>query len=314
MDNCCVMGLDSLHEEAHGCVLTIGNFDSVHLGHQRILMNCRMLARQERAKVVVLTFVPLPEFVLRPHSAPPNIMPPEVNCELLLKAGADLVITEQIDAAFLAMTPEQFVDEIIMKRFAPKHIVEGQDFFFGRSRMGNIKTLDQFGMHRGFVTHVVEPVTLMFRGGQRRVSSTLIRELILAGEIDGANDCLGRKFTMHGCVVHGLGKGREIDFPTVNLDCTGQICPGDGVYAGKARIGEREYVSAISIGTRPTLRPGSRERAVEAFLIDASGDFYGSDMTLELHKRLRKQQKFANMEELKRQIADDVEQVRQMVR
>jgi len=314
MDERCIQGLDSLPSAARGCVLTIGNFDGVHVGHQRILMHCRMLARQEQCAIAALTFDPPPEFVLHPRQSPPLIMPPCENCRLLLKAGADLVVTARTTPEFLELAPQQFIDRIVIERFAPRHIVEGQDFFFGRARMGSVETLHHAGAEGGFVTHVMEPVTLMFGQGQRRVSSTLIRELIAEGDVSAANDCLGRKFTLYGTTVAGEGQGRLLDFPTVNLDPGPQVSPGGGVYAGKARIDDKTFIAAVSVGTKPTLHPDLRKIVIEAFLLDAAGDFYGKRVELAFHARLRNQRKFAGVDDLKRQIELDVQMVREMVR
>jgi riboflavin kinase/FMN adenylyltransferase len=301
--------LNSLPPEVRGGVLTIGNFDGVHLGHQRILMQCRMLARRERARVVAMTFSPLPEFVLRPDEAPPLLAPPQENCRLLLSGGADHVVVVRPDRQFLELSARQFIDRVILDRFAPKHVVEGQDFFFGRGRMGNIETLQSIAAAH-FVTHVVDAVTLMFRGGQRRVSSTLIRELVRDGDVEAAADCLGRKFALSGTVVAGQARGRLLGYPTINLQPDPQVLPGDGVYAGSAVIDSRTYLAAISVGVNPTLHPGSRTRVFEAFLLDAQGDFYGSSVRLEFHRRLRDQQRFADERALVEQIARDVAAVR----
>jgi riboflavin kinase/FMN adenylyltransferase len=305
--------LDSLPGEARGGVLTIGNFDGVHLGHQRILMQCRMLARQERLPVSVLTFDPPPDFVLRPAEAPPLLAPGLHNWSTLLRHGADHVVVIKPDQTFLDLPAKQFIEKVIVGRFAPRHVVEGQDFFFGRGRMGSISTLQAAQAASGFATHVVDSVTLMFRGGQRRVSSTLIRELVRDGDVEAAADCLGRKFELWGTVVAGEARGRLLGYPTINLEPQPQVQPGEGVYAGLARIGGDVFAAAISVGTNPTLHPDSRKRVVEAFLLDAEGDFYGKEVVIEFHRRLRDQQRFATERQLVEQIAGDVAVVREVL-
>jgi riboflavin kinase/FMN adenylyltransferase len=313
METCCLEGLESAPPRARGCVLTIGNFDGVHIGHQRILLQCRLLARQEQAPVVAVTFDPPPQYVLRPEAAPPLLASRDENCRLLCRHGADMVLTIKTDLAFLQLTAAEFIENVLA-RLAPRHIVEGQDFFFGRGRIGSVETLIRMGHDRGFETHVVDSVTLMFRQGERRVSSSLIRELIADGDVEDAALCLGRPHAMRGAVVTGAAQGRLMDYPTINLDPRAGLAPGDGVYGGKATIDDRTYVAAISVGPRPTLHPQSRQRVVEAFLLDAAGDFYGRVATLTFVKRIRGQRRFESVEALKEQIGRDIEAIRQAVK
>jgi riboflavin kinase/FMN adenylyltransferase len=305
-------GLDSLPEAVRGCVLTIGNFDGVHVGHQRILRRARDVATAENLPVVALTFDPPPEVALGLVTAPQTLTPAEVKCRLLLEAGADWVVTASADRAMLELTADDFVRGLLLPLFAPRHIVEGQDFLYGRQRGGNVSTLIAEGIEAGFVVHVVDPVMLRVGGDDVRVSSTFIRRLLLEGRVEDARHCLGRPFAMRGEIVKGDGRGRALEFPTANLNASGLICPGDGVYAGAARIEPREYPAAISIGSKPTF--AGAERTVEAFLLDASGDLYSRAMELSFLSRLRSQERFPSAEALKAQIARDVERVRELAR
>ncbi len=313
MDKLIVTSLDAVPGWARDCVLTIGNFDGVHLGHQRILLNCRSLAAQENLPVVVITFDPLPEAILYPlQPAPRLIVPSRQNCLLLLRGGANLVAVVTTTPELLATEAHEFLEEVIFTHFVPRHIVEGTNFFFGRGRAGSVVTLENVGARKGCSVTIVEPVVVRLGDTQRRVSSTLIRELIADGKIDDANFCLGRPFALCGRVVKGEGRGRTLEFPTANLQSQGQVIPGDGVYAGKARIGERGYFAAISVGRKTTFGRGI-DRAVEAHLLDADGDFAGQDMALTFIKHLREQRTFSNPKELAAQIARDVEEVRQLL-
>jgi riboflavin kinase/FMN adenylyltransferase len=306
-----VKGLDSIPPEARGGVLTIGNFDGVHMGHQRILLNCRAEAG-EGVPVVVVTFDPLPEAVLLPkEDVPPLIYPVDQNSQLLLRHGADVVAVATTTRELLALTPREFVEQTIVRHLQPRHVVEGANFFFGRGRTGDVTTLAQLGAEHGFDVTVVDPVVLSLPEGQRRVSSTLIRELILEGRIEDANYCLARDFTFRGQVVSGEGRGRLLEFPTANLEVFGQVVPADGVYAGRAEIDGANYIAAVSIGNKPTFAPAPR--TIEAFLIDAQGDFYGRTMALTIKHRLREQRKFDNAESLRQQIARDVEKIRKLL-
>ncbi len=307
-----VKGLESIPPEARGGVLTIGNFDGVHLGHQRILLNCRTAAGEGGPPVVVVTFDPLPEAVLHPEAnVPPLIYPVEQNGQWLLRHGADVVAVVATTREVLSLTPREFVEQIIVRHARPRHVVEGSNFFFGHGRAGDVTTLQQLGAEHGFDVTVVDPVVLSLPEGQRRVSSTLIRELILDGRIEDANYCLARDFTLCGQVVAGEGRGKLLEFPTANLHVSGQVIPADGVYAGRAEIDGAACIAAVSIGHKPTFT--SAPRAVEAFLIDARGDFYGRAMALTFMHRLRDQRKFEDVESLKQQIARDVENVRKLL-
>jgi riboflavin kinase/FMN adenylyltransferase len=300
-------------------VLTVGNFDGVHLGHQRILATARGLADAHGAAVVVLTFDPPPDLVIRPDDPPRRITPHAERCRLLRAAGADWVVTLKSEPALLDMGPDEFVQDIVLGRLAPAHVVEGQDFFFGRRRRGTVRTLEDWGRRAGFGVHVVEAVALDFPEGPARISSSLIRRLVAAGRIADANRCLGREFALFGKVVPGQGQGRVLAFPTANIDPTEQVIPADGIYAGRAAVGNLHTAAAISIGNKPTLGP-ILASVVEAFLLelelklDTGADFYGQEMTLSFVARLRDQQKFASVDELRDQIAKDVKRVRQLCR
>ena len=308
----CITGLDKVPPEAMGGVLTLGNFDGVHLGHQSILASARALADAEEMPVVALTFDPPPDLVLRPDDQPRRITLPGRKAALLCDCGADYVVTARTDMALLALSPEKFVREILVRHFAPKHIVEGNNFFYGRRRAGDIRTLRDSGVDCGFTVHLAESVVADFGDGPVQISSTLIRGMLLQGRIEPAGRALGRRFEICGTVVEGMGRGREMNYPTANIDPGQQITPGDGVYAGVAIVDECEYPAAISIGDQPTF--GDAGRTIEAFLLDVEGCFYGKAMRLGFRARLRDQARFASPEELIDQMRKDVERVREIVR
>jgi len=302
--------LDDLPADLRGGVVTIGNFDGVHLGHRRIVQAARALGDSCHAPVVAVTFEPPPDRVLRPADPPMRLTPPVVKAALLREAGADGVVTARVDAAFLALTAEEFVQRILVEKLAARHVVEGPDFSFGRRRAGNVEFLRQAGASAGFEVRVVEPATVELAGGPQRIASTLIRRRLAAGDVEEAARCLGRPFALFGRVVHGEGRGTSMGYPTVNLGAVDQILPAEGVYAGRALVGGRPHLAGISVGRRPTL--GESPLAVEAFLLDARGDFYGQDLTLSFVRRLRGQQRFASVDALREQIARDVQRVREL--
>lgn len=302
------MGLQNVPAELAGCVLSIGNFDGVHLGHQRLIERARALADQAGAAAVAMTFDPTPDLVLRPADQPQRLATLDERCRLLHQAGAHVVVVARPDQAFLAQSADQFIQSVIRDRFAPRRMVEGPDFCFGRGRQGNIQALQQAQLS----VEVVESRTIDIHGQTQRISSTLIRRLLLAGAVEDAARCLGRAYCLTGHVVRGQGRGRVLSFPTANLDCPQQVIPADGIYAGLASIEGPPVAAAISIGVNPTVGPVPR--TVEAFLLEGSGEYYGRQMRLQFVGRLRDQRKFETVEALREQIAKDVQHVRQLIR
>lgn len=312
MDNRCIQGIDSVPPAARGCVLTIGNFDGVHVGHRRIIEMARGLSGGQSA-VVAMTFDPPPDLVLRPADAPLRVVPQAVKCRLLLAAGCDYVVTVPANTETLSMTPDDFARRIIVDSLAPRHMVEGPNFFFGRKRAGSIETLAEIGLREGFEVHVADPVRTELSDGVQLVSSTLIRRLVSEGRVADAATCLGRSFTLYGRVVRGRGIGRLLDYPTANLRLGDQVIPADGVYAGYADLAGKPCVAAISVGSAPTFCPeAGAQRTVEAFLLNGAGDLYDLDIELSFTHRLREQRRYDSPEALKAQMAKDVEQVRQL--
>ena len=305
--------LDSLPQAVKGCVLTIGNFDGVHVGHRRIIETARKLA--DGGPVVALTFDPPPDRIIRPADAPLRLTPHAVKCGLLVEAGCDYVVTATATTEMLALSPEAFAQRFIVETFAPRHMVEGPNFFFGRARSGNIETLAEIGAREGFEVHVAEPVRIELPGGEELVSSTLIRGLVGQGRVAEAATCLGRPFALCGRVVRGYGRGRQLEYPTANLRLGDQVVPADGVYAGFAEIEGKRLRAAISVGTAPTFRTDTdSRRTVEAHLLSDVGDIYDRDIAVAFLQHLREQRRYDDLGALKAQMARDVEQVRGMIK
>jgi riboflavin kinase/FMN adenylyltransferase len=311
MNSRSITGLENVPDAAKGCVLTVGNFDGVHLGHQSIIASARALADAEGIPVAAMTFDPPPDLVLRPEDPPRRLTLPDRKAELLLESGADYAVTAHADMALLGLTPEDFVSEILVGYFAPKHIVEGNNFFYGRKRAGDVRTLRESGVECGFTVHLAESIVSDFGDGPVLISSTFIRQLLLAGQVEPAGRALGRRFEITGAVVEGAQRGREMNYPTANVDPGPQITPGDGVYAGLAEVDGNQYAAAISIGDQPTFA-GAR-RTIEAFLLDVEACFYDKTMTLGFAARLRDQVKFESSDQLTDQMRKDVERVREIV-
>jgi len=308
-----IEGLERLPPRLRRCVLTVGNFEGVHLGHQAILGKARALADAEAAVLVAMTFDKPTRLVLSPRGDAEPILPREVKHRLLGEAGADVVVVAPASPAFLGTPAEAFVREVVVGRFAARCVVEGADFRFGRGRSGGIETLRELSGEGGYDVIEVAPVTAELPGrGRVRISSSLIRSLLGAGKVAEAAVCLGRPFVLYGRVVGGEGRGRQLQFPTANVAPAAAIVPGDGIYAAWAELGGRRYKAAVSIGNRPTFGPTAR--CIEANLIDTAGDFYGQSIALAFVARLRDQVKFPDADALRAQIAKDVERVRELCR
>jgi riboflavin kinase/FMN adenylyltransferase len=305
-------GLKYVSDGLKGCVLTIGNFDGVHRGHQAIIARAKLLAREAGTLAVAMTFDPPPDLIVRPADPPQRLTPHDLKRELLIEAGADHVVTAITDAQLLAMTPDVFLQEVIGSKFAPRHIVEGVDFHFGRQRSGDVETLRQAAGPLGFEMHVVDPIVVSFDESPLRISSTLIRRLVVGGRIEDAATALGRPYTLVGTIVGGERFGRVLQFPTANLAPAEQVTPADGVYAGEATIDDLTVPAAISIGCKPTTGPSPR--TIEANLIGIDGEFYGHTMRLRFVKFLRDQKTYDDTDALREQIARDVRQTKDVMR
>jgi riboflavin kinase/FMN adenylyltransferase len=291
-------------------VLTIGVFDGVHLGHRRLVETARDIADglSEDARVVVLAFDPPPRAVLDPDGAPPRLTGFEHRADLLLDCGADEVLRLEPSAALLGLSPERFVDEVLMP-LHPAAVVEGPDFRFGVKRAGDVRTLSKLGETRGFSVRVVEPVEVLLNDQSVvAASSSRARWLLERGRVADAGRVLGRAYEMVGEVVRGDQRGRTIGFPTANLQSE-QMPPGDGVYACVATLENGQTIPcAVNVGERPTF--DGVEHRVEAHLIgyDRDGDEpeYGWPLRIAFVSRLRDQVRFGGVEQLTAQLSRDV--------
>ncbi len=298
-------GFEGPHQYRSGFV-SIGNFDGVHRGHQAMLATLMSHARQHGVPAVVLTFEPHPIKLLRPEAAPPSLSTMERKVELLGKCGIDCVIAYPTDRVLLSLTPSEFFQQIIQGELEATGLVEGPNFFFGRDRQGNIDTLREFCESAAMGLEIVPPVEV----DGSLVSSSKIRGLISAGELDRAIALLGHPYRIQGVVTRGEVRGRELGFPTANLVDVPALLPGDGVYAGITRYAGKPYPSAINIGGNPTF--GELARKVEVHLLDFSEDVYGQILAVDVIGRIRGIKTFSGPEELAEQVEADVSQVRKV--
>jgi riboflavin kinase / FMN adenylyltransferase len=290
-----------------GCVLSIGNFDGVHRGHQVILGRLIESAREAGVPAVVLTFEPHPLTLVSPENCPPRLTTADRKAALLGECGVDVVIEYPTDWDLLQLSPEEFFERFVVEEFAARGLVEGPNFNFGRGRSGNVETLRHLCGERGMSLEVVTPAD----DGEEMISSSRIREALTAGHVERAASLLGRSYCLSGTVGDGAGRGRVLGFPTANLQRIETLIPADGVYAGTLSTDTARWPAAIHIGPNPTFQDG--ERKVEAHLLDFSGDLYGQSAELEFLHRVRETRRFADQAELQAQLQTDVARVRELL-
>lgn len=307
--------LEATPRPPEGCVITIGNFDGVHLGHRALIASLEREAERIGAAVALVTFDPHTLEMVRPEKAPQLLTTTARKSELLEETGVDYLTIVTFDAYRARQPAEDFVEEILVDRLHAREVMIGEDFHFGHRARGDIALLERMGKELGFG---VTPVHLV-EGPDGPYSSTLIRRKVAAGEVEDAAAALGRPHEIFGTVVHGDERGRTIGFPTANVVPGSRMCvPAVGVYAGRVRLGSdpdrsRWHDAVINFGVRPTFRaePDSEARpVVEAHLLDFAGDLYGEDVDIGFVARLRDEQRFGGVEELRSQIAADASAAR----
>jgi riboflavin kinase/FMN adenylyltransferase len=302
-----IRGIKSLSEPLPNPVLTLGNFDGVHLGHQAIFEKVIERARAIGGTSVVFTFEPHPLKVLAPERSPRLLNTFHGKMRILEKAGLDVVICAKFTRTFADLNPEEFAREVLHKTIGVREVYVGYDYAFGKGREGSIESLTRMGKTYGFAVGVIEPVRI----DNAVVSSSILRDLISGGKIEEASKLLGRFYTIEGEVVHGAHRGRTIGFPTANLRTANEVLPAFGVYAVHAEVGERRFQGVASIGIRPTFNAGPV--SIEVYLFGFEGDLYGRQMEVQFVKRLRGEEKFSNVDSLVRQIRKDVNKAMQVL-
>lgn len=288
-------------------VVTLGNFDGVHLGHQAIFKQVVARALEDGGTSVAFTFEPHPLKVLAPQRSPRLLSTFREKMEQIEASGMDLVICAKFTPEFASQNPEDFVREVLVGTIGVKDLFVGHDYAFGKDRMGDIAFLRDAGMRHGFGVHVIGPVKVE----GIVVSSTKIRSLIMDGEVCLASKLLGRPYSIEGTVIPGHSRGRDIGFPTANITTPNELPPREGVYAVTILVEGKEYRGAANIGKNPTF--GDDVPSYEVHILDFDGDLYGKFLKMRFLKRVRDEVKFKTVEELKAQIKKDVEKVRSVL-
>jgi riboflavin kinase/FMN adenylyltransferase len=300
-----IRDVSRLSEQLRGGAVTIGNFDGVHRGHACIVSRLIEQARAVGGPAVVFTFEPAPVQILRPREAPPPLTWTERKAQLLGQLGADALIAYPTDEALLSLSAREFFTEIVQRQLAARAVVEGPNFFFGRGRAGDVAVLDRLCTQSEVRLEIVSPL----QDDGQIISSSRIRALVAAGDVAAAARLLTQPYRIRGMVIHGAGRGAKIGFPTANVDAIDTLLPKPGVYAGRAYLDDHVGPTAVNIGPNPTF--GERSLKVEAHLIGFSGAIYGSPIEVDFLSRVRDIHPFGSVEQLKQQLARDVEQVEQ---
>lgn len=304
-------------------VLSIGNFDGVHLGHRQILTASRQTAAKRQKQLLVMTFEPHPLAVLFPEKAPGILTPLPLKEHLLAESGVDYLFVSKSTPELLSLSAEDFVRRFLIENIKPALVVEGRSFNFGAGRSGSIQTLQSFGTENGFEVSVIQAKEVTLSSGQTvKVSSTLIRKLLAEGKVADAAVALGRPYRLIGRVIPGKGKGKQLGFPTANMEPPPQLVPAEGVYAGHVEIGDnfqricaakQRIPSVFSIGRTQTL--GSDfPMLIEAHLLTKNpGDLLDKYLAMDFIKHLRNQQKFETEKDLSAQIQKDCQSAEEIL-
>ncbi|MCC5855599.1 MAG: bifunctional riboflavin kinase/FAD synthetase [Idiomarina sp.] len=299
-----IRGLHNIRPRHRDCVLTIGNFDGVHLGHQAVLQRVKESAAALNVPAAVMIFEPQPLELFRPDQAPARISQWREKYEVMSQLGLEYLICARFNAQFSQQPARQFIEDVLVDKLGVRHLVVGDDFRFGRNREGDFALLQAAGDELGFAVSD----TASFRQSATRVSSTLIREALARGQFEQAEAMLGHPFYLSGRVVHGEKKGRTIGFPTANIPLRRTHCPLHGVYAVTVSDDEHEWLGVANIGRRPTL--GGNKVQLEVHLFDYQGDLYGRHLHVIPHMHLRDEHQFASFADLQQQIEKDVHTAR----
>jgi len=304
-------GYRDLQEKLKDPIVAIGIFDGIHIGHKRVIRKILNLRDKKRDRVI-MTFDPHPQTVLTPGKKPPRIMSLEHRLFIFEKMGIDATVVVRFTDFISGMTPDEFVKRVL-HGIGTREVYVGSNFHFGKGQSGNVELLKKIGKDHGIDVKIVQPV----KKGNRIVSSTWLRKLIVRGDIEKAEKLLRRPVSVLGTVVSGERRGASLGVPTANIDPHQEVIPPSGVYGVKVDIDSTLYDGVLNIGFKPTFYGRSlkkrKEPYIEVHIVDFKGDLYGRVMEIFFLKRLRREKKFKNEEILKRQIAKDIKKAKKVL-
>jgi riboflavin kinase/FMN adenylyltransferase len=301
-----IEGIHHLSQALSGSVVTIGNFDGVHRGHQQLVDNIVREARYFGVPSVVYTFHPHPVKVLHPERATFRLFDLKDQQEQFEKAGVEMMVIENFTQEFSRVSAQDFLQKFVLEKLHPKTLVVGHDFSFGADRSGNIQFLEKFCADHGVRLIVIPP----FQYDNGVVSSTRIRQALKDGNVEEANDLLGRSYYVRGHVEQGFQRGRTIGVPTANVHPDVEFTPRQGVYCTLTKVGNHLHPSITNIGVNPTFSDGSSHRPtkIESHLFDFDAQLYGMEVEVHLLHFIRDEKKFSGIDELKKQIQQDIQE------
>lgn len=301
------VGLHSVTPSPGGCVATIGNFDGVHLGHRAVIERLAEEARRLDLPVCVVLFEPQPREFFAPDRAPPRLMRLRDKIDRLAELPVDRVLVLKFNPPLASLSPLAFIETVLVRALDVRFLVIGDDFRFGARRAGDFQLLLEAGARFGF--KVADTRSVLADG--QRISSTLIREALLRGDLERARELLGKPYEVCGRIMHGEKRGRTLGFPTANLALLRRHTPVRGVFAVTMQgIGPRPRPGVANVGQRPTVGE-DKTVLLETHLLDFQGDLYGQRVAVEFHAKIRDEQRFAGLSDLKRQIEHDILAARQ---
>ncbi|MFB7312758.1 bifunctional riboflavin kinase/FAD synthetase [Streptomyces sp. NPDC056192] len=306
-------GLEDIPQDWGRSVVTIGSYDGVHRGHQLIIGRAVDRARELGVPSVVVTFDPHPSEVVRPGSHPPLLAPHHRRAELMAELGVDALLILPFTTEFSKLAPTDFIVKVLVDKLHAQLVIEGPNFRFGHKAAGNVQLLTEFGATYDYSVEVIDLYVSGEAGGGEPFSSTLTRRLVAEGDVAGAAEILGRPHRVEGIVVRGAQRGRDMGFPTANVETLPHTAiPADGVYAGWLNANGETMPAAISVGTNPQF--DGTERTVEAYAIDRVGlDLYGLHVSVDFLAYVRGMAKFDSLDDLLVAIAADVKRAGELI-
>jgi len=308
-----IKGIENLKRPLRNPVVTLGNFDGVHLGHQKIFQRVKEEALKRHGEGVVITFEPHPLKVLSPEKFLPLLAPFRKKMMLIEKSGIETVLCIEFSLAFSEMTPLEFIQNILVKKIKVKRVVIGYNYHFGKGQKGDAQTLKDAGKVYNFDVEVVEALKI----GPTIVSSSKIRELIQHGEIEEASTLLGRDYPIIGKVVEGAKRGQTLGFPTANMEISDELYPKAGVYAVEVEWHQQRFNGLANVGFNPTFHPekigGGKPISFEVYILDFNLEIYGEEIQVSFKRRIRDEIRFESTTQLIHQIQKDIQWAKENV-
>ncbi len=307
-----IKGIENLKRDFVNPVITLGNFDGVHLGHQKIFKRVLEEAKRFNGEGIVITFEPHPLKVLDPGRELPLLSPFRKKMMLIEAAGIQTVLCLEFTLNFSKLTASEFIERILVNQIKVKKVIIGFNYHFGNQKGGDVATLVQEGERFGFEVEVVEGVKI----DQTPVSSSKIRELLQQGEVEEASKLLGRDYPVLGKVIKGTGRGKGLGFPTANLERLEELYPKIGVYAVEVIWREQRFNGVANIGRNPTFNPGAERKgdlSLEVYILNFDQDLYGEEIQINFKRRIRDEIQFNSAQELVDQIKKDIQWAKENV-